>query len=99
MVGDKYVVTVAHCVYKQYEGMTNTHLFVKLGYTHLAFHARKSLISVKRKTNTKITPPWSMKNDIAVLELEHTVDLKKIHILSQHACHKSLSFDLLVRWS
>ena len=97
MVGDKYVVTAAHCVYDKYED--SKHLFVKTGITDKnAWNSTpgSQLIPVKKINVHPKYVTLPSKNDIAVLELENTVDFKTNPYVKP-AClpYKSLSSDFI----
>lgn len=79
LVGDKYVLTAAHCIW----GHSHSRIFVRVGDTSLdtefeAFEwimAYSRTIEVKRIINHPLYSIGSDANDIAVIELAETVSL------------------------
>ena len=73
LVGDKYVVTAAHCT----SGQNPPYLFVRVGDTSLdeEFEATSFTVGVAAIKQHSAYNSWTLENDISVLELTARISL------------------------
>ena len=72
-MGDKYVVTAAHCT----DGQNPSYLFVRVGDTSLdeEFEATSFTVGVAAIKQHSGYNSWTLENDISVLELSERISL------------------------